>query len=112
SLEDAWGALAARWPALQDMWLRFASVPIRNAGTLGGNVANGSPIGDGAPVLMALDAQLVLRRGDRVRRLPLSEFYLDYMKNRLEPGEFLQAIEVPAAPAGQQLRAYKISKRF
>ena len=95
SLEAAWRALAARWPTLTDMWLRFASPPIRNAGTMGGNVANGSPIGDSAPVLIALDAQLVLRRGERERRLPLEQFYVDYMVNRLEPGEFLQAIELP-----------------
>ncbi len=115
SLEDAWRALAAEWPTLRDVWLRFASLPIRHAGTMGGNVANGSPIGDSAPVLMALRAVLVLRQGDRVRRLALDDFYLDYMKNRLEPGEFVQAIEVPraGARAGTRcVRAYKISKRF
>ena len=96
SLEDAWRALAARWPTLTDMWLRFASPPIRNAGTMGGNVANGSPIGDSAPVLMALDAQLVLRQRRRACAACRStDFYVDYMKNRLEPGEFVQAIEVP-----------------
>jgi xanthine dehydrogenase small subunit len=112
SLEDAWQALARRHPMLRDVWLRFASLPIRAAGTMGGNVANGSPIGDSAPVLMALDAQIVLRRGDRVRRMPLADFYVDYMKNRLEPGEFVQGLEVPALPAGTEVRAYKISKRF
>jgi xanthine dehydrogenase small subunit len=111
SLEEAFRALVAAWPALEDVWLRFASVPIRNAGTMGGNVANGSPIGDSAPVLMALDAALELRRGERVREMPLAEFYVDYMKNRLEPGEFVQALRVPL-DAGTQVRAYKISKRF
>ncbi|RYY83402.1 MAG: xanthine dehydrogenase small subunit, partial [Comamonadaceae bacterium] len=95
SLEAAWSALAQRFGDLTDVWLRFASPPIRNAGTMGGNVANGSPIGDSPPVLMALDAQIELRRGERVRRMPLSEFYVDYMKNRLEPGEFVQAVAVP-----------------
>ncbi|HSB99774.1 MAG TPA: FAD binding domain-containing protein, partial [Burkholderiaceae bacterium] len=71
SLEDAWAALAARAPPLTEAWLRFASPPIRHMGTMGGNVANGSPIGDSAPVLIALDAQLVLRKGDAVRRMPL-----------------------------------------
>ncbi|MDE2296799.1 MAG: FAD binding domain-containing protein, partial [Burkholderiales bacterium] len=71
SLETAWAALAQRFPTLTDVWLRFGSKPIRHAGTMGGNVANGSPIGDAAPVLMALDAQIELRRGTRVRRLPL-----------------------------------------
>jgi xanthine dehydrogenase small subunit len=112
SLEDAWRALAQRWPALTDVWLRFASPPIRHAGTMGGNVANGSPIGDSAPVLMALDAQLELRQGSRVRRLVLGDFYVDYMKNRLERGEFVQAIVIPDLPARRAVRAYKISKRF
>ncbi len=112
SLEAAWRALANQWPTLTDVWLRFASPPIRNAGTMGGNVANGSPIGDSAPVLLALDAQIELRKGARVRRMALGEFYVDYMKNRLEPGEFVQGLEVPALPATRQVRAYKISKRF
>jgi xanthine dehydrogenase small subunit len=79
---------------------------------MGGNVANGSPIGDSPPVLMALDAEIELRRGERVRRMPLADFYIDYMKNRLEPGEFVQGLAVPLAALGRQLRAYKISKRF
>lgn len=112
SLERAWSALAARAPALTEVWLRFASPPVRHAGTLGGNLANGSPIGDCAPVLMALDAELLLRRGKQQRRLPLSEFYLGYMKNQLQPGEFLQAVVVPLAVLQRRLRAYKISKRF
>jgi len=81
-------------------------------GTMGGNVANGSPIGDSAPVLIALDAQLLLRRGERTRRLALADFYVDYLVNRLEPGEFVQAIEVPLSAFDASLRAYKISKRF
>jgi xanthine dehydrogenase small subunit len=112
SLEAAWSALAVQWPTLRDVWLRFASLPIRRAGTMGGNVANGSPIGDSAPVLMALGAAIVLRQGERVRRMPLEDFYVDYMMNCLEPGEFVQAIEVPLPRAGVAVRAYKISKRF
>ena len=112
SLEAAWSALAARASALTEAWLRFASPPIRHAGTMGGNVANGSPIGDSAPVLIALDAQLLLRRGERTRRVALQDFYVDYMISRLEPGEFVQAIEVPLSAFTPTLRAYKISKRF
>lgn len=113
SLEAAWAALAKRLPELTDMWLRFGSKPIRNAGTMGGSIANGSPIGDSAPVLMALDAQVELRKGARTRRLPLDAFYLDYMKNQMEPGEFVQGLAVPlAAMSSRQVRAYKISKRF
>jgi xanthine dehydrogenase small subunit len=110
SLEAAWAALVARHPALTDVWLRFASPPIRHAGTMGGNVANGSPIGDAPPVLMALDTLVELRRGDRTRRLPLADFYTGYLKNRLEPGEFLVGLVVPHTAA--QVRAYKVSKRF
>ena len=111
-LEDAWSALTERVPALRELWLRFASPPVRHAGTLGGNIANGSPIGDGAPALIALGARLVLRRGPAQRTLPLEDFYLDYMKNALEPGEFIEAIEVPPLPPGTQLRGYKIAKRY
>ena len=113
SLEDAWRALVQQWPTLTDVWLRFASPPIRHAGTMGGNVANGSPIGDAPPVLMALDAQIELRLGSRVRSMPLADFYLDYMKNQLQPGEFVQALHVPLdTSTTRQVRAYKISKRF
>jgi xanthine dehydrogenase small subunit len=118
SLEAAWRALAQRWPTLTDVWLRFASPPIRNAGTMGGNIANGSPIGDAAPVLLALDAQVELRLGTRVRRMALTEFYTGYMKNRMEAGEFVQALVVPVVPVvplatpQREVRAYKISKRF
>jgi xanthine dehydrogenase small subunit len=112
SLEAAWGALAARWPSLHELWLRFAGRPTREAGTMGGNVANGSPIGDSAPVLMALGATLVLQKGSRIRRLPLDAFYTGYMKNRREPGEFVRAIELPLPTAANSLWAYKISKRF
>ena len=112
TLEAAWAALVQEWPTLRDIWLRFAGPPVRRAGTMGGNVANGSPIGDSAPVLIALGAAIVLRQGERVRQMPLEDFYVDYMKNRLEPGEFVQALAVPRAAHGQLVRAYKISKRF
>jgi xanthine dehydrogenase small subunit len=112
SLEAAWAALAERAPSLTEAWLRFGSPPIRHMGTMGGNVANGSPIGDSAPVLIALDAQIELRKGDAVRRMPLADFYIDYMVNRLERGEFVQALRVPLAAFEAPLRAYKISKRF
>ncbi|MCU4160751.1 xanthine dehydrogenase small subunit [Acidiphilium sp. AL] len=110
-LEDAWGALIETMPELEEMALRFAGPPVRHAGTMGGNVANGSPIGDAAPVLMALDATLVLQQGVRIRRLALTDFYLDYMRNALEPGEFLHSIDVALPAPETHLRAYKISKR-
>lgn len=111
TLEDAWSALSARVPALTEVWLRFASPPVRHAGTLGGNIANGSPIGDGAPALIALDAQIVLRRGEAERVLPLADFYVDYMRNRLQEGEFVRALRVPLPTAATTLRVYKVAKR-
>ena len=112
SLEAAWTALARHWPAARQMGQRFASLPIRQAGTMGGNIANGSPIGDSAPVLMALGAVIVLRRGETQRELPLQDFYLDYMRNALQPGEWLEALRLPLPAEGELLRVYKLSKRF
>jgi xanthine dehydrogenase small subunit len=110
-LEDAWAALAELAPALGELWRRFASPPVRHAGTLGGNIANGSPIGDGAPALIALGAEVVLRRGDRQRRLPLEAFYLDYMKKDLQAGEFVEALHCPKPDTSWAISAHKISKR-
>lgn len=112
SLERAWGCLAAHWPVLGDLWRRFASPPVRHAGTLAGNVANGSPIGDGPPVLMALQARLVLRQGLLRRTLPLDAFYSGYQRNELQPGEFIEWIELPLPAPNQVVRAWKISKRY
>jgi len=112
SLEDAWSTLTAAVPSLHDMWLRFASLPVRNAGTLGGSIANGSPIGDSAPVLMALGTDVVLRRGAVQRTLRLEDFYLDYMKNAMQPGEFIEALDVTLPAPAAAVRAYKLSKRF
>jgi xanthine dehydrogenase small subunit len=112
TLEDAWSALATRWPSVNEAWLRFAGPPVRHAGTMGGNVANGSPIGDSAPVLIALGAYIVLRHGATTREMPLEDFYLDYMKNQLAPGELVAGLRVPLPTPAQQLRAYKITKRY
>ncbi|AKJ68770.1 xanthine dehydrogenase [Pandoraea thiooxydans] len=111
-LNDAFDALVEHYGELAEMRQRFASFPIRNAGTLGGNVANGSPIGDSMPGLIALGTRIVLRRGERVRDMPLEDFYLAYQKNALEPGEFVQGIRVPLPAAAQRFRTYKLSKRF
>ncbi|MBV8628493.1 MAG: xanthine dehydrogenase small subunit [Paraburkholderia sp.] len=112
SLEDAYAALAVDYPELAELWTRFASLPIRNAGTLGGNVANGSPIGDSMPALIVLGAQVVLRQADRTRTLPLEAFYLGYQKNALQPGEFVVAIRVPRPARDLRFRTYKVSKRY
>jgi len=111
SLEDAWAALTELAPSLAELWRRFASPPVRHAGTLGGNIANGSPIGDGAPALIALGADVILRKGTQQRRLPLQDFYLDYMKKDLQPGEFVEALHVPKPDTSWAISAHKVSKR-
>ncbi|WP_288826200.1 xanthine dehydrogenase small subunit [uncultured Paraburkholderia sp.] len=112
TLEDAYAALAADYPELAELWTRFASLPIRNAGTLGGNVANGSPIGDSMPALLALDAEVVLRHGTKTRTLPLDGFYLGYQKTALAAGEFVAALRVPRPTGNLRFRTYKVSKRY
>ena len=112
TLAEAFPAIAREYPEIGEVAQRFASVPIRQAATLGGNVANGSPIGDSMPVLLALRATLVLRRGECRREVPLDGFYTGYRRSLLQPGEFVSRIRVPLRPAGLTLRAYKISKRF
>jgi xanthine dehydrogenase small subunit len=112
TLTDAFALLNQEYPVLAEVWARFASVPIRNAGTLGGNIANGSPIGDSMPVLIALGASVVLRRGDVQREIPLEAFYLAYQKTALAVGEFVAQVRIPLALAGSDIRAYKVSKRF
>lgn len=112
SLTDGWTALVAEMPELAEMAQRFGSPPVRNSGTLCGNLANGSPIGDALPVLIALDAELELRRGGRTRRLTLEQFYLGYQRTARVPGEFVVAVRVPLATDGRWMAAYKVSKRF
>jgi xanthine dehydrogenase small subunit len=112
TLTDAMAVICRHHPDLEELFTRFASPPIRNAGTLGGNVANGSPIGDSMPALIALGSSVVLRKGEVTRVLPLDSFYIDYQKNELQPGEFLLSVRVPVANPGRVVRSYKISKRF
>ena len=109
---DAMPVLARHHPEIDGLLRRLGSAQIRNAGTIGGNIANGSPIGDSLPALIALGASLVLRRGTVERTLPLEDFFLAYRRTALAPGEFVARIRVPAARADTQFRTYKISKRF
>ena len=111
ALTDAFRALTDTFPELAELAGRFAGVPVRNAGTLGGNVANGSPIGDSLPVLLALGASVILRKGSRTREVPLDAFYTGYQKNVLETGEVITAIRVRRPQKGTALRAWKVSKR-
>lgn len=115
SVEAAYAALAAHYPELVEMWKRFASLPIRNAGTIGGNVANGSPIGDSMPGLIALGARVVLRGGRAARELPLEDLYVGYQKKDMAEHELVIALKVPrrtGARANLRFRTYKLSKRF
>jgi xanthine dehydrogenase small subunit len=103
--------LCEAYPHLRPYWDRIAGWQIRNMGTIGGNVANGSPIGDTPPVLIALGATLVLRLGGERREMPIENFFLDYGKQDRRAGEFVERIDVPLPRAGQRHAAYKISKR-
>ncbi|MDR5780198.1 xanthine dehydrogenase small subunit [Caballeronia sp. LZ065] len=115
SLERAYAELVKTYPELEETQLRFASLPIRNAGTLGGNVANGSPIGDSMPGLIALNARVVLQSVNGTREMALEDLYIAYQKKDMAANEFVAAIRVPTRTgqhAKRQFRAYKLSKRF
>ncbi|MBC8730612.1 xanthine dehydrogenase small subunit [Paraburkholderia sp. UCT2] len=115
SVEKAYAEIAKQYPELTEMWQRFASLPIRNAGTLGGNIANGSPIGDSMPGLIALGARVIVRGGDIEREMPLEDLYLAYQKKDMAGHEFVVGLKVPArggARANLRFRTYKLSKRF
>ena len=111
-LEDAAPLLGVIHPDLSELLRRFGSKQVRISGTVGGNIANGSPIGDLAPALIALGGKVVLRKGDRTRALPLEDFFIAYGKQDREPGEFVLAVEAPQLAASQHYRAFKVSKRF
>ena len=111
-LTDAWSALVTEFPELAEQAQRFGSPPVRNSGTLCGNLANGSPIGDSLPILMALGAELELRRGKLTRRVPLDRFYLGYQRKDLLPGEFIVSVTVPARAPQHWVASYKLSKRI
>ncbi|MFM0499441.1 xanthine dehydrogenase small subunit [Paraburkholderia caffeinilytica] len=115
TVEKAYAEIAKQYPELYEMWQRFASLPIRNAGTLGGNVANGSPIGDSMPGLIALGAHVIVRGGEIEREMPLEDLYLAYQKKDMAEHEFVVGIKVPTRTGARknlQFRTYKLSKRF
>ena len=113
-LSDCAGPLVRHFPDLEELLQRFASEQIRNQATLGGNLANASPIGDAAPVLLALDARLTLTSPRESRQLPLDAFFLDYRQTALESDEYIENIIIPLPGAGQlsPLKTYKVSKRL
>jgi xanthine dehydrogenase small subunit len=112
TLEQAWAALAAEVPSLRTWWKRFAGPAIRSTGTMGGNVANGSPIADATPVLLALDAEVVLADSEGERRFPLEDFHTGRRETALRPGEVLLRIEVPLTALARDVRAWKSARRY
>ena len=111
-LTDAFAALVSDRPQLRTFATRFAGLPVRNSGTLGGNVANGSPIGDSMPLLIALGANVVLMSVRGHREMPLEKLYTGYRKNVMAADEVLAWIKVPKTIAGENVQVYKISKRY
>ncbi|MGI9285160.1 MAG: xanthine dehydrogenase small subunit [Pseudomonadales bacterium] len=112
SYTDCKDILIAQYPDLHELIDRLGSRQIRNQGTLGGNIGNASPIGDMPPALIALDAQLVLRKGGARRTIPVADYFISYKKTAQQPAEFIERIIVPKAKPGYLFKAYKISKRL
>ena len=112
SLTRAAPVLGAIDPDIAEVLRRFGSIQVRATGTVGGSIANASPIGDLAPMLIVLDGSIELRHGDKIRTLPLENFFLDYGKQDRAKGEFVRRLLVPNLPPASHFRAYKISKRF
>lgn len=112
SYQKATSSLVKYWPDLEAYLHRFASLPIKNWATIGGNIANASPIGDMPPVLIVLEAKLKLRRESEVRIIALEDFFVAYKKTALEKGEFIESIIIPKPDKNDHLIAHKISKRF
>jgi xanthine dehydrogenase small subunit len=108
---EAQGAIARHFPQLAELWNRIGGAQVRNAGTIGANIANGSPIGDTPPPFIALGAHIILRKGSERREVRLRDFFIAYGKQDRQPGEFVEKVIVPYVPAGEMFACYKISKR-
>lgn len=112
SLSSCYTVLSQEYPDFGQLLQRFASLQIRNQGTLGGNIGNASPIGDSPPVLIALNAQLVLRKGSHQRTIAIEDYFIDYKVTAQESTEFIEKVIVPRAGENSEFRSYKISKRI
>lgn len=112
SYQQSHQLLSQYYPEFGQMLYRLGSTQVRNSGTLGGNVGNASPIGDTPPVLIALGARLVLRKGERTREISVEDYFVDYKVTQLESGEFIERIEIPKANSNKHLKVFKISKRL
>jgi xanthine dehydrogenase small subunit len=109
---DAEASLGDLHPEFAELLRRLGGLQVRNLGTVCGNIANGSPIGDMPPALIAAGATLVLRKGAATRTLPLEAYFLAYGKQDRQDGEFVEAVIVPKIPVGRVFKLYKLSKRF
>jgi xanthine dehydrogenase small subunit len=109
---DALWVIDQKWPSLAELVRRIGSRQIRNLGTIGGNIANASPIGDMPPALIALGATLLLRTAAGAREIPLEAFFIDYRRTVLQPGEIIEAVKIPLPRPGELFRTYKVAKRW
>ena len=109
---DAYAVIAREFPDFGELLRRFGSTLVRNSSTVGGNVANGSPIGDSMPALIALGAHVALRGPDGEREIPIEDLYIAYGKQSRKPGEYVARLRIPKLKNGEQFRCYKLSKRF
>ena len=109
---DAHAGLARLHPQFGELLRRLGGLQVRNLGTVCGNIANGSPIGDMPPALIAAGATLVLRKGQARREMPLEDYFLAYGKQDRQPGEFVEAVIVRKPAPDRIFRIAKLSKRF
>lgn len=112
SYAEAYPVITQHFPQLRELWDRIGGQQVRNMGTVGGNIANGSPIGDTPPALIALGASVTLRKGPRRRTVALEDFFIAYGKQDREPGEFVEAVHIPFLEADASFAVYKITKRL
>src|SRR5690606_32873328 len=111
SYSEALPVITERFPQLGELWNRIAGEQVRNMGTIGGNIANGSPIGDTPPPFIALGARLTLRKGATRREIALEDYFLAYGKQDRQEGEFVESVTVPTLPQDEKFATYKLSKR-
>ncbi len=112
SYTESFPLISKHFPQLIELWNRIGGQQVRNMGTIGGNIANGSPIGDTPPALIALGASVVLRKGKVSRTVPLESFFIEYGKQDRQPGEFVEAVKIPFLPENALYAVYKITKRL
>ena len=110
TLTELLETMKTRYPSFATLIKRYGSTQVRNAATIGGNIANGSPIGDGSPALIALDATLHLRKGSKTRQMPIADYFIEYGKQDRDIGEFVTGVSIPKV--ADNLHCYKLSKRF